>query len=188
MKHLLLFLLLLLASDMQAQRRRLKVGDTAQCGIVFHVAQDSSIIQRLLICALSDHEKAMQWYNGRYVTTSANADGLFRDANTRLIISAQGINTMYAALRTTSKPPSGNCPDTSGWYLPSKAELRLIYDSLAVKRKIKFAKEGYWSCVEDSTSRNPVRKAWIVDFLNGRSILNDKRNKFHVRAVKQITN
>lgn len=146
-------------------------------------------LQHLLICTIKDQDAHIQWYNGKYLTTFANNNVLPGKPNAAKIIAVQK-NFTYAAnvVKLTNPPPF--CVDTSSWYLPSRVELKIIYDSLAVKRKMKFSKEGYWSSVEqtpiDSTSKKPIRKAWVVDFLNGRQILNDKANKYHARAVKEL--
>jgi hypothetical protein len=193
MKNLFFCFLMLLSSGIHGQPTRPKyvVGDVIDtCGIVFFVEVNPNQLQHILICALKDQDSSMRWYNGQYLTTFANKDGLFSKANAAKIVTVQK-NLVYAAnITKLSNPPPANCVDTFPWYLPSRAELKIMYDSLAVKKGVKFAKEGYWSSVEqlavDSSSKKPVRKAWIVDFLNGRQIANDKSNKYRVRAVKEL--
>lgn len=172
--------------------KRYAVGDTTSCGIVFHVDSTSldSIShcrRRYLICAFQDQDVSIPWYNNRYILVNSNNDGLFRKTNADKIIQVQGDTGRYAAracarISLVDTIPGGNpCRD---WYLPSRAELKLMYTNLVENRVAplgNFSFEGYWSSVESSTS-----KAWIVDFFDGKAIKNDKANKYHIRAVRVL--
>ena len=156
-----------------------KVGDSISCGYIFYVDQnaDSShpCSTHYLVCAYDDQGTGVTWYNSVYTyrVTNATTDILFDRANAMLI------DSFSLAANTCSKFTTDSC---SGWYLPSKTELDSMYSNLASKNIGSFAKEGYWSSVEASKRHS----AWIVDFFNGRSIMNDKSNKYHVRAVCDI--
>jgi Protein of unknown function (DUF1566) len=64
----------------------------------------------------------------------------------------------------------------SGWHLPTKAELKLMYEQKNVLGG--FAKNDYWSSTElDSNS------AWIQGFFNGDQDRYNKYSKLSVRAV-----
>jgi hypothetical protein len=126
--------------------------------------------QHVLICSMADAEASIPWDTG-YVATNAVIDILFDQLNANRVIAKLGSGYNYAALVAKKFLP----PDTSckGWYLPSKAELSLMYNNLASKRIGGFAREGYWSSVEMADSvvsrvRSATqRKAWLVDFFDG---------------------
>src|SRR5215208_6660640 len=73
--------------------RTFRIGDTAFCGIVFHL--DSSQ-RRGLVCALADQHAGIQWYNRSYITTKTTADYLFAKGSADTIIRVQKIGN-YAA-------------------------------------------------------------------------------------------
>ena len=196
MKRALFIVLMVFASivEAQPQQRKLAVGDTAFCGIVFYV-KDSIGKQWVLVCAMQDEGSRVKWNNGNYRRTRAIHDSIFGKANADQVIVKQGPVGRYAANICRFAPAADRmCNDSTRWYLPSRAELKIMFDSLAKTNKVKFAKEGYWSSVERAPldtmalRRSTERKAWIVDFLNGRAILNDKANKYNVRAIKEEIN
>ncbi len=64
-----------------------------------------------------------------------------------------------------------------GWHLPTKTELKMLYEHRNVVRG--FAKDDYWSSTElDSNS------AWIQGFGNGDQDRYNKYSKLSVRAVR----
>jgi hypothetical protein len=172
-----------------------KIGDIINCGVVFYV-EDSASLQRILVCAFTDQAASIRWHNGAYIVTRAAVDGLFDENNSKQIINVQGNGSYAATVARTVNYSLQNIDtthcrglDTLGWYLPSKAELLLMHNNLSValKTRLKFAKEGYWSSLElNSEEGDRAKKAWIVDFLNGRAIKSNKANRYHVRAVKMI--
>jgi len=65
----------------------------------------------------------------------------------------------------------------SGWHLPTKIELKVLYQHRSVVGG--FAKDDYWSATElDSNS------AWIQGFGNGDQDRYNKYSKLSVRAVR----
>ena len=65
----------------------------------------------------------------------------------------------------------------SGWHLPAKTELKMLYEQKNVVGG--FAKDDYWSATElDSNS------AWIQGFVNGDQDRYNKYSKLSVRAVR----
>lgn len=65
----------------------------------------------------------------------------------------------------------------SGWHLPTKSELKVLYEHRSVVGG--FAKDDYWSSTElDSNS------AWIQGFGNGDQDRYNKYSKLRVRAVR----
>ena len=66
-----------------------------------------------------------------------------------------------------------------GWHLPTKTELKMLYEHRNVVRG--FAKDDYWSSTElDSNS------AWIQGFGNGDQDRYNKYSKLSVRAVRSF--
>jgi len=156
-----------------------KIGDSISCGYIFYV--DTTLnanhpcATHFLVCAREDQSNSVTWFNSLYTYTITNAttDILFDRAN------AIKIDSFSMAANICSHYTTDSC---TGWYLPSKTELNLIYTNLATKGVGGFANEGYWSSVEDSKRH----AAWIVDFYDGKEIQNDKSNKYHVRAVCEV--
>jgi hypothetical protein len=188
MKGILVFLLTVIALKSSAQRRSFKIGDTAFCGIVFYIDSNS---QRGLVCALEDQHAGIRWHNGAYVTTLTINDHLFAKGSTDTIIRIQkpGIYAATACLNVINRACNNN--DSTAWYLPSRSELLLIYKNLAVTKKRKFAKEGYWTSTEAKQAlprdKRNQRNAYRVTFLNGSYKAVDKVNKYHVVAVRAFT-
>ncbi|MCW3110479.1 MAG: hypothetical protein JWQ09_4985 [Segetibacter sp.] len=189
-----LFLLLLFATlSTIAQRRQYKIGDSAFCGIVFFIQQDSSGQQHGMVAALEDQAAKITWNNGNYIVTNAVKDVLFDKLNANRIIAKLGFDSMYAAIVCAKYfPQQANSFCDTVWYLPSKAELLLVYKNLALGKKSKFAKEGYWTSVEFKAAKRNIsklqKKAWIVDFLDGKTFPVNKANKYHVRAIREFRN
>ena len=198
MRYLLVILLLAFFHSPQAQPARPKkynIGDSAFCGIVFFVEDlDSTGRQRGLVCAPADQHAGIRWFNGSYILTFAVQDHLYAKGNADTIIFKQGQGS-YAAMVANSFQPDSFC---TNWYLPSRTELFMMYtniarsQSAAIKKRGKFKNEGYWSSFEatDSTRGAPgdERRAYIVDFFNGRTFPVNKANKYRVRAVREFRN
>ncbi|PKL15614.1 MAG: hypothetical protein CVV49_20515 [Spirochaetae bacterium HGW-Spirochaetae-5] len=67
----------------------------------------------------------------------------------------------------------------SGWFLPSKDELNLMYTNLKVPGVGDFGDSYYWS-----SSQSTDNSAWLQYFLNGNQGLGGKRDLRRVRAVR----
>ncbi|HWK04713.1 MAG TPA: hypothetical protein VNS58_13830 [Puia sp.] len=198
MKYLLILGVLCLTQRSQGQQRFHKyiIGDSVFCGIVFFVEDiDSLGRQHGLICAPGDQHAGIQWYNGNYVTTFAIQDHLYDKGNADTIIIVQKSGS-YAATICNDYNPDSMC---TRWYLPSRTELLLMYSNiannknLAIKKRGKFKNEGYWSSLEAGADSLPSfspneRKAFIVDFLNGRTFPVNKSNNYRARAVREFRN
>ena len=100
----------------------MQIGQSYIGGIVFYIDGTGN---HGLVAAPSDQSASTSWYNGTYKTTNATGSivgtGL---ANTNLITASLGVGT-YAATICTSLNISG-----TGWYLPSKDELSLMYANI----------------------------------------------------------
>jgi hypothetical protein len=105
------------------------VGDFAQGGIVFWVDETG---QHGLVCAKTDQSTGIRWYAGTNGNTRAYGDGPYAGkANTAIIIAAQVAigddGEPYAAQICNELQITEGAKTYADWYLPSKAELNLIY-------------------------------------------------------------
>ena len=67
----------------------------------------------------------------------------------------------------------------SGWHLPTKTELKVLYEHRSVVGG--FAKDDYWSATEQD-----INSAWIQGFGNGDQDRYNKYSKLSVRAVRSF--
>jgi hypothetical protein len=67
----------------------------------------------------------------------------------------------------------------SGWHLPTKTELKVLYEHRNVVGG--FAKDDYWSATEQD-----INSAWIQGFGNGDQDRYNKYSKLSVRAVRSF--
>ncbi len=121
---------------------------------------------------------AAVWYNGTFALmgTTSTAGGSGK-ANTQKIVAALGtpINAGYNyAAWVCSKSTRNGYTD---WFLPSRDELKELYNQRAVVGNFTF--NGYWSSSETDESFS-----WFVGFNDGHQGSSNKRNEFSVRAVR----
>lgn len=203
MKYIPVFLFFAIVQSLSGQHLEYKIGDTVccgfgstrSCGIVFYVENLDSTKsgpQHGLVCAFADQHTGIRWYNGSYIKTYAIQDHIYAKGNADTIIERQNTGD-YAATICAKLNHDTLCPS---WYLPSREELLLIYKNIAnnsdniIKRTGNFKNEGYWSSLEESrgSKSSNKRKAYIVDFYDGRSFPVNKSNKYRVRAVREFRN
>jgi chondroitin AC lyase len=144
-----------------------------------------------LIAATSDQSQGISWKNGRAKTpqmygdhgdrvTNARGDGIYAgQANTALIIAQQtedDITGNFAA-KVCNECAFGGYGD---WYLPSKAELEMIYQ---LRKEIgDFDQEMYWS----STEYN-IGFVWGQNFKDyGGQYSQNKGSNYAVRCVRKF--
>jgi len=163
------------------------VGDFAQGGIVFWVDETG---QHGLVCAKEDQSTGVRWYAGTYGNTQAKGDGPYAgEANTSIIIAAQVAigddGSTYAARICNELQITEGGKTYGDWYLPSKAELNLMYQNKATidatatsNSGSGFASAYYWS----STEYNNYN-AWGQSFGHGAQNDFDKFYTGYVRAV-----
>jgi hypothetical protein len=172
------------------------IGETYGGGKVFYV-DDSG--QHGLIAALADQSVGIRWYNGtvRYTGTINDInDGLYAGAmNTALIVSTQisdnkngnfaaKVAADYSVQEDGASPCTGAAAEicNGDWYLPSKAELNLLYQQKNVVGG--FASNAYWSSTEKGTGINGGDYAWGQSFGNGNQDYVTKNRTLRVRAVR----
>jgi Protein of unknown function (DUF1566) len=168
------------------------IGDVYGGGIVFYVDAEG---QHGLIAARADQSAVIQWYNGIHKVTGTTGDGIGAGAmNTALIVAAQisdnptgnfaaKVATDYSvqedgvsACTVSGAPATEIC--YGDWYLPSKAELNLLFQQKSVVGG--FADDYYWSSTEVGSNNS----AWFQVFADGSQHSINKDEPFRVRAVR----
>lgn len=161
------------AKSLKAAGIPIAIGDTLEGGIAFYVDNTGT---HGLVAALSDQSKAVVWENAPYLIPHA----------TNIILGSGLPNTVSI---TTNQEP-GNyaayiCDTLSlhgfnDWYLPSIAELSLMYNNLFMKGIGGFSPDGYyWSSSEYS-----LYQAWAIWFFNGKQVFEFKDWTYAVRAIR----
>jgi hypothetical protein len=157
------------------------IGDLREGGIVFWVDPEDNT--KGLVCALEDESERILWYNDNYVITDATAAAIGAgSANTTAIIEKQGVTeTDYAAGLARANRGGGY----TDWFLPSKAELNLMYEIIKKDELIldssfnRFSNDIYWSSTEHDTNN-----ASSQVFSNGAQFNFNKNSTYNVRAVR----
>ncbi len=151
----------------------LKIGDRYAGGIVFYLDGNGGG----LVCAEEDQGIDIQWGGfGTTVGGTSMAVGTGA-ANTAAIVSKLGSGT-YAAKLCADLQLNGY----DDWFLPSKAELNLMYENLHKKGLGAFGSGCYWSSSEYHSSY-----AWGQNFNNGYQSYYHKYFVSRVRAVRAFT-
>jgi hypothetical protein len=159
------------------------IGQERDGGIVFYIAEEPTdldgdgVLDTGLVCATEDQSAyTVRWYNGSFIATGATASGLGSGAtNTATIIEAQGEGSYAASV--ASNYDGGGFND---WFLPSRAELNLMYTNLKVEGLGNFQENHYWSASESRSNT-----AWKQSFIDGTATPNQlKSSSNRVRAVR----
>ncbi len=158
-----------------------KIGDRGPAGgwIFFDrgadIKPDDEVQWRYLEAAPEDQSDEAAWNDGDSVATGAKGTAVGAGSmNSAKIIKLLGKNAKAAKICSEYK--GGN---TSGWYLPSKNELNLMYENLKKNGTGGFADMEYWS-----SSESDEAYAWYQDFKDGAADSNTKTNRLRVRAVR----
>jgi len=167
-----------------------RIGDFAHGGVVFWVDETN---QHGLVCAKINQSSSIEWFEGSFVATQARGNGVYAGkANNSIIISAhvakESIETIYAARLCNELGIIENNTLYGDWYLPSKFELKLMYQSNALINATaianggeNFANNTYWSSTESSAS-----SVWILNISNGAESDVFKSSQNHVRAIRSF--
>ena len=167
------------------------IGDSYAGGIVFWV---DAAGEHGLIAARADQNAGVKWSNGgTYKLTGTTGDGLYAGAmNTMLLVAQQTGDTTdgnfaakVAADYSVQENGTSACTGAAteicygDWYLPSKFELKLLYQNKTAAVVGGFANDYYWSSSESRSS-----SAWLQLFSSGDQASISKSNTLPVRAVR----
>jgi len=157
-----------------------KIGDKYGGGIVFYVYDGG--LHGLIAASADQSHTGIQWSNGTYKWTGTTGDGVNAGAmNTAMIVATQINNTTgnkFAAKLCADYSVKGADGVTYGdWYLPSKAELNLLYLQRYVVGG--FVYDNYWSSTEWNFDF-----AGLVDFTSGEQPDYPKHYVLSVRAIR----
>jgi TolB-like protein len=155
-----------------------KVGGKGQAGgIVFYDKGVFSNGWRYLEAAPAETEFKAQWgAYGKTVGGTGTGVGSGKE-NTRLIIQRlRQLGETGKAVQSCAGLDFGGCND---WFLPSQAELDLIYKNLKLKGLGGFSGNGYWSSSEGYGSYSCLQR-----FSDGHQSEHLKDDTISVRAVR----
>ncbi|BBL58334.1 DUF1566 domain-containing protein [Methylomonas koyamae] len=168
-------------------RRQHYVGDFYAGGRIFYVDDTG---QHGLIAALNDYGALATWHNRVDKTTGTSGDGVYAgEMNTAILVAMQisdypGGNFAAKFAADYSRREDGDlCFGEYGeicygdWYLPSKAELSLLYQQKNIVGS--FSDGFYWSS-NDSGDHT----AWSLNFANGSLVSNGKAATCKLRFVR----
>jgi len=137
------------------------IGELYGGGNIFWLDQTG---EHGLIAATSDISGDHAWYNGTFMVTGANADGIYAlTYNNEKIIAAQGTGAYASILCRDYFHFSGNMFHDD-WYLPSKYELNLMYLNRAYLAPFNTSYGIYWSSTEGVS--DPLNCAFDQVFMN----------------------
>lgn len=183
MKLILLILLKILSSAefSVGQTPKHVVGEKFGGGIVFYVSDNG---QHGLIAAKADQKAGVPWYNGLTRQSGTTDDGIGTGAkNTATILAkllADDTLGFFAAKICEDYSVKENGSTYSDWYLPSKAELNLLYHQKKLVGG--FLNENYWTSTEYR-----LNSVWIQDFGGGHQrISNSEAYANNVRAIRSF--
>jgi tetratricopeptide (TPR) repeat protein len=158
-----------LASD------KLKIGDKYAGGIVFYLSETG---KNGLVCTDKDIGLAL-WGSRETIGADgnevANGSGM---ANTKKIVE-------FARMKNLVNTAGSLCYELNhngytDWYLPTLAELRLIYEELYKKNRGNFMSSAkYWSSTEYGTFG-----AWYFNFGDGSAYGDNYSSSYSVRAIR----
>ena len=164
--------------------KKYHIGQRFQGGVIFYIDESGS---NGLICSEDDLSYGIRWCNDKFIITGATGVR-FGDGydNTKKIIKKQG-NGNYAAKLCADYRGGGY----SDWYLPSEAELDILY-----KRSFqvgKFQWKLYWSSTEiGGEEAYKGARAETFDFFDHGATSNgvlsmQKDLTYPVRAIRNFT-
>lgn len=166
------------------------VGDYAQGGVIFWVDKTG---QHGLVAMKKDQSESAMWYAGANGNTRAKGDGIYAGkTNTLLIITSQMLigddGVPYAASICNDFAFYSMSTNYGDWYLPSKAELNIMFEKKEIIDSVSIANGGvaftngwYWSSTEYD---NEYAYAQYFGHLNQLEV--PKSSEFLVRAIRSF--
>ncbi len=158
----------------------LEIGQSFQGGIIAYIYQPNdaefdSTNTHGIVTSATDLSTGIQWYNGTYVPTGANARWIGSgDDNTNAILLSQ-FSGDYAAKICFDLVLDGY----SDWYLPSLEELRVLYINRNSIGGFALTKH-YWTSTEYNLSQ-----AYTIFFYTGsESLLSKNDTSRYVRPIR----
>ena len=150
------------------------VGKTYLGGYIFYV--DSTTATGKIVGA-TDVDDAAPWgCSGQNMSGATDAGFGAGPANTDYLI--QNCTDLFSAANHCANSVENGFTD---WYLPSEAELILIYNVLGANKIGGFSEDYYWS-----STQVDLNTAQHVSFVDGSVNFSTKSNLHRVRAVKDF--
>lgn len=167
---------LVIALATAASAQEYKIGDRGPAGgIVFHDKGSTTEGWRWLEAAPSDLGPAA-WNNGKNLQLETKTEVGSGEANTALIVAAQG-EGRYAA-KLCADLSLGGCDD---WFLPSKDELELLLSVLRAKAPEEVGTGWWWS-----SSQAQFYESWGQSRSEGKGFTRAKGASLWIRAVRSF--
>ncbi|MCX5793464.1 MAG: DUF1566 domain-containing protein [Elusimicrobia bacterium] len=152
-----------------------KIGDSYGGGIIFWVDATGT---QVLIAATADQSTGVKWSNNSNAT-GAIFDGIYAGKTNTVIISTMQHAGSYAAQVCADYNVTVNGEYYDDWYLPSKAELGLLYTQRTAVGMP--SSHLYWSSNEYGTTGS---NAWSVNFNGGNLGYSGRAGSYYVRCVR----
>jgi hypothetical protein len=152
------------------------IGDRGPAGgIVFFDKGSTSDGWRYLEAAGNDVGEEIAWFNGKWndIKNTGREAGRGK-MNTDILVETQGLGS-YAAQLCRNLELNG----FRDWFLPSTAELDILYTNLKLKGLGNFSPSYYWS-----SSQFNFGYAWRVNFANGEPRGVNKADRYRVRPIR----
>jgi len=164
------------------------IGDIAFGGIIFYIDESG---EHGLVCSFQDQSQNAKWGKKRKIRKNERLSEEFNSTTT--IFGKKQKKDRFKrnnyANRLCKKLKSGFENDTyKDWYLPSKEELNLLYES---RNEIdKAANENGGNMLEDtyywSSSEYNFDKVWVQYFSTGKQTIQYKNYENNVRAIRSF--
>jgi hypothetical protein len=158
-----------------------KIGDTGPAGgVIFYVNPQAGEWKYLEAAPASTEWSGIRW-GARGVNAGGKGAGVGEGkSNTQTILKA--MNEIGESVPAVQQCVNLNHGGFRDWFLPSKAELNLMYSNLKLNNLGGFKNEWYWSSTEVNSEQ-----AWRQNFSDGsQSNGNNKDYTYYVRAVRQF--
>jgi Protein of unknown function (DUF1566) len=161
------------------------IGEVFAGGVVFHVWRDAAGAEHGLIVALTNLASSSVWSNVGATSIGAASQNTWDGLNNSLAITGQPGHTQSAAAQCLSYVSNGQ----TDWYLPSYAEMSLLWTNLFNVNKTlsvtgaasQISLFSYWTSTEDNDSQ-----AFSFTFSNGSPTVLPKSVSLSIRAIRSF--